>query len=140
MALVAAERDRWLLWIPVGIGLGIALYFMLPTEPPLWTGVAGLAGALAVIGIGRRHAGLIVVGIALAAPAAGFSAGQWRTVAVQAPILEKETRAQRITGRIVAVEDSGSGRRLILSPVVIPGIAAAATPDRVRSASSQGLQ
>jgi competence protein ComEC len=31
-----AERSRWMLWLPVAMGLGIALYFELPSEPPLW--------------------------------------------------------------------------------------------------------
>ena len=38
-----AERERWLLWLPVGMGVGIALYFALSREPPLWLGAAGLA-------------------------------------------------------------------------------------------------
>jgi len=28
-----AERGRWILWLPVAMGLGIALYFELPAEP-----------------------------------------------------------------------------------------------------------
>ena len=35
-----AERERWLLWLPVALGLGIGLYFALPLEPPLWLGPA----------------------------------------------------------------------------------------------------
>ena len=30
---IAAERDRWVLWLPVALGLGIAGYFSLPHEP-----------------------------------------------------------------------------------------------------------
>src|SRR5918994_2132086 len=37
-----AERERWLLWLPVALGSGIALYFALPVEPPLWLGASGL--------------------------------------------------------------------------------------------------
>ena len=35
-AAIAAERDRWVLWLPVGFGLGIAAYFSLPAEPETW--------------------------------------------------------------------------------------------------------
>ncbi|MGH6880366.1 MAG: hypothetical protein ACREFM_05570, partial [Hypericibacter sp.] len=38
--LLAAERDQWLLWAPVGLGVGVAVYFGLPSEPPLWFGPA----------------------------------------------------------------------------------------------------
>ena len=42
-----AERGRWMLWLPVAMGLGIAVYFELPVEPALWLGPA-MAGAAAV--------------------------------------------------------------------------------------------
>ena len=42
-AQLLAERERWLLWLPVGMGVGIALYFGLAREPPVWLGAAGLA-------------------------------------------------------------------------------------------------
>ena len=42
-----AERSRWMLWLPVALGLGIAIYFELPSEPALWAGPA-LAAALVV--------------------------------------------------------------------------------------------
>ena len=29
-----AERDRWILWLPAALGLGVAVYFQLPQEPP----------------------------------------------------------------------------------------------------------
>jgi hypothetical protein len=35
-----AERSRWMLWLPVAMGLGIAVYFELPSEPALWLGPA----------------------------------------------------------------------------------------------------
>ena len=43
-----AERSRWMLWLPVAMGLGIAVYFELPSEPALWLG-PGLAGAAFVL-------------------------------------------------------------------------------------------
>jgi competence protein ComEC len=30
------ERERWVLWLPVFMGLGVALYFMGHAEPDLW--------------------------------------------------------------------------------------------------------
>jgi competence protein ComEC len=35
-----AERSRWMLWLPVAMGLGIAVCFELPSEPALWLGPA----------------------------------------------------------------------------------------------------
>jgi competence protein ComEC len=35
-----AEPGRWMLWLPVALGLGIAIYFELPSEPAIWLGPA----------------------------------------------------------------------------------------------------
>ena len=45
LAWFAAERDRWILWIPVLIGFGVAIYFGLPGEPPAWVGPSLAIGA-----------------------------------------------------------------------------------------------
>jgi competence protein ComEC len=43
-----AEQGRWMLWLPVAMGLGIAIYFELPSEPALWLGPAlAAAGCVA---------------------------------------------------------------------------------------------
>jgi competence protein ComEC len=39
-----AERSRWMLWLPVALGLGIAVYFELPSEHALWLGPAHCGG------------------------------------------------------------------------------------------------
>src|SRR5215468_5487752 len=31
-----AERERWALWLPVFVGVGVGIYFWLTFEPPLW--------------------------------------------------------------------------------------------------------
>lgn len=36
--IVLPERERWLLWAPVCLALGVAGYFLLPMEPPIWLG------------------------------------------------------------------------------------------------------
>ena len=41
------DFQRWPLWLPVFLGLGICLYFSLPFEPPLW--IAG--GGMFVFGV-----------------------------------------------------------------------------------------
>ena len=40
LAQLQAERGRWLLWLPVALGLGIAIYYELPVEPAAWLGPA----------------------------------------------------------------------------------------------------
>ena len=57
-AQLLAERERWLLWLPVAMGMGIALYFGLASEPPVWVGAAGLGlVSLALLWLWRRLPG-----------------------------------------------------------------------------------
>ncbi len=133
-----AERERWILWLPVGFGLGVALYFALPTEPsplavplilPLlllvslfaWRqakalGQSGLAALLAAFSI------LMLLGLA---------AAQWRTYQVEAPTLERRG-AYQIEGEVLLVEARVKGDRLVLGDLLIEDIPSEATPARVR--------
>ena len=45
-AQLAAERDRFPVWLPVFMGAGVLAYFSLRTEPPPWLGAALLAPTL----------------------------------------------------------------------------------------------
>ena len=134
-----AERERWPLWVPVGLGTGVALYFALPGEPPPWSGPLATLVALALAVLGRRHQLRLVTAIAALALAAGFGAAQIRTAWVAAPVLEKEIRGVTVTGRVVVSEVRGNGRRLVLDRLRIAGLEPAATPARVR-VSLRGAQ
>ncbi|HEU0219139.1 MAG TPA: hypothetical protein VFQ90_20955, partial [Stellaceae bacterium] len=72
-AAFAAEHERHILWLPVFFGIGIALYFTLTVEPPVWLGtgttVVGVAAALLL----RRAPGWRAMAWCLTLAAAGFS-------------------------------------------------------------------
>ncbi len=54
-AALLAERERWPLWFPVGLGVGVGLYFLLRAEPSWWLGAAvSVACALALAIFWRR--------------------------------------------------------------------------------------
>jgi hypothetical protein len=88
----AAEGERRLLWLPVCFGAGIALYFSLTFEPPLWLGVvATLASGVAAFALHKRPylceaalaitmfcAGFALIGgDGMAAPSADAAAPSW---------------------------------------------------------------
>jgi len=80
-----AERERWILWIPVFLGAGIVLYFELPDEPPVWLGPLWIGCALVGVWFGRgRYLALVALGFVLVA--GGFEAAQVRTLLIAAPI------------------------------------------------------
>ena len=130
-AAIAAERDRWILWLPVGFGLGIAAYFSLPAEPEIWPLAASAVILVAAVILRRRPYGAVLIG--LAALAAGFSLAQLRTLTVAAPVLERRIGPATVTGTIEAVSlhRRGTRRVTILEPRIarLPG---EETPRRIR--------
>jgi competence protein ComEC len=132
-----AERERWLLWLPVALGLGIGLYFALPAEPPVWLGPALLL-PVALVWARPRPPGTadlqelrLPALLGLAAIAAGLSAASIRTQLVAAPVLERRG-AHVLEGQVLLVEDQVRGTRLTLGALAIEGLEPAATPAELR--------
>lgn len=123
-----------MLWVPVVFGSGIALYFSLENEPPIWLGMTGLALSLLALWLGRRRIETVLslVCIAAALLTAGFMVAQWRSAMVAAPVLEREVGPTTVEGRIVTVESRAKGPRVTLEKARIGGIGPAATPEKVR--------
>lgn len=141
--VLAAERERLALWLPVAFGGGIGLYFSLMQEPAAWLApvVAALSLAIAV-GL-REHIAVTVLAVSLAAAALGFTTVQWRAGLVAAPVIERRLGPVEIEGRIVAVEVRVEGKRLLLERLRIDGLAAAQTPAQIRLTarrSTEGLR
>jgi competence protein ComEC len=132
-----AERERWFLWLPVALGAGIAAYFALPVEPPVWLGATGLLLASVVLawlwwrlpsdafqGCAPGLLGLLVLLL-------GFAAATLRTQLVDAPVLERR-QAYELEATVLLVEDRTRGQRLLLGEPRIEGLQPAATPGRIR--------
>jgi len=111
--LLEAERDRWILWLPVALAIGVGLYFSLPAEPRPWFGAA--APVLAVVPplLLRRRSWAPLL-LLPAVVAAGFGAAQLRSRLVAAPVLAQPTGMIRLLGRVTAVEPIGHGQRVVL--------------------------
>lgn len=134
--VLEAERRRWLLWLPVALGTGMALLFDLPGEPPPWVAWLATAGGLVCIGLTlSAWRGAVTVGaallLALAAGCLGFALAQWRVDSVAAPILVR-AGAYGLEGRVVDLAPLPNGERVLLDQVRLDGVAAAATPALVR--------
>src|SRR5690242_21627088 len=75
-AALGPEAERRVLWLPVFFGTGIALYFSLTFEPPLWAGFAATVPAALAALLLRRHPGWRAAAVAIAFAAAGFTVMQ----------------------------------------------------------------
>jgi competence protein ComEC len=95
------------------LATGIAFYFSLASEPPFWLMIALPVAVLALLAVWRGREGWpLIAGLFLVA--AGFSAAQYRTVAVAAPVLAQPSGIFHLTGHVLAVEPVERGQRVLL--------------------------
>src|SRR6185437_8078088 len=131
-ATVAAEGERRVLWLPVCLGGGIALYFTLTVEPPLWLGAAVfLPIVIASLPLRRRPA---IAGtlVALAFVAAGFALVQAARWERGAPLLDHRLGAVPVSGRVVDVDTLDRGWRVIVASEPLPRLDPGEQPRLVR--------
>ena len=136
-----AERSRWMLWLPVALGLGIAVYFELPSEPALWLGPALAAAALVLVFFAPAGSLGRAVAIGLVAAAVGFGLIAWRTASVAAPTLSRPLFNINVEGRIADIQRLPEGVRVVLEAVRLKGNGVPPiemTPLKVRVSLSKG--
>lgn len=140
---LAAEADRWVLWLPVAVAAGILLHLAGPgplSAPAvaLVAAVGTAAGAAAFLHRrGRPFTGLVLAG--LAALAAGVLLLALRLALVEAPVLPR-AGVWTVEGRIAELEPRAPGVRLLLDRLAIEGLAPEATPERVRLTLRHGAE
>lgn len=128
-ALFLEERERWLLWLPVFLGMGIAIYFVLPSEPDWRFGAIALlllASLVALWPAGRLWLlpALFVSG--------GITIAALRTLSVAAPLVVESLGPLRLEGTLLAVDSGDSGTRLVLQDLMLEGVPPEQTPFKVR--------
>lgn len=128
------ERDRWLLWLPVPLALGIAFYFSLPVEPPLLAGPVALAMLVAIWAPFHANKVFMHFWIVALLIVMGFTAGCLRTWYVSAPVLEKKAYGVTVEGRVVEAVALEKGWRVVLDKIRLAEgeIKQKSLPERVR--------
>ncbi|MDB5685859.1 MAG: competence protein ComEC [Rhizorhabdus sp.] len=103
-AWLEAERDQLALWLPIGLGAGIAAWFALPTALA-WQGVAMMAAAigLAALLLGRGSRAGQVVGWFAIAMLVGLGIISAKAMWVAAPRIDRPVVAT-FSGTIEAVQ------------------------------------
>ena len=123
-----AEAERFGLWLPVFMGVGVLLYYSLRFEPPFWIAATAALPALAGARINPRFR---AVSYAVLATALGFAASQLATATSLPLEVGLQSHAISIAGRVRAVEALPAGRRITLESAVL-GDAQAPLRRRVR--------
>ncbi len=137
-AWLAAERGRFVLFLPVCMGAGIIAYFGRVAEPSIWpaAAIAVVTCALAVALPARPvlRAGLLAVGLA----AGGFATA--RLAAWRAPLWPAlPPGAVIVTGAVTAVEALPEGRRVTIGAPSLDSAAPLARAIRLRLRDSDDV-
>lgn len=130
--MLGAERDRWILWQPVALGVGVAAYFGLAVEPPTWLGPIVVAIAAVFAAFVWPNAWLRPAALGAASAALGFALVQVHAAVVAAPLAPDSDRPADVEGTVVYAEPWKNGVRLLLERPTIERLAPEATPARVR--------
>jgi competence protein ComEC len=99
-----AERDRLPLWLPVALGAGIAVWFVLP-RPALWSAIALTLAAIGLAALSMGQGGRAARALAIGAMtvAAGLLLIWARAERVAAPVLARPA-VVAMTARVERVE------------------------------------
>jgi competence protein ComEC len=120
-----AERDQLPLWLPVALGGGIALWFVLQ-DPMQWiAAMLALAGiALAAIAIGRSGRASRAVALAAGLAALGLGLAWWRASYVAQPVLARPAIVT-LTAQVEGVEPLPARElvRVRLTPIAAQAVA-----------------
>lgn len=131
--MLLAQRGGLFPFVPVFLGVGIALYFALRIEPPVWALILSAAlGGLALIWHLRSRSAFAPVICAVAMVALGLALAGTRAHLVAGPVLDWRYYGP-VTGRVVALDRSASDAlRITLDRVWLTNVPLSETPTRVR--------
>lgn len=98
------QKDRWILWIPVFMALGIGIYFSLNFEPNIWLGISFLFISVLIIILlyVKRKNFLLLIPVFLFL--LGFTAAQIQTHNISASMLLKKTYPLEIIATVSEIE------------------------------------
>lgn len=126
------ERERWGLWAPVVLSIGIISYFALPFEP--WISIS-LILTLCLVGLlafSRSYSGAmicsLITGMLLLL---GFLVAQIETWRIGTPLLERSIIGV-VTGKVLSLDKADRGYRLILETNSIEHVERDRTPKLLR--------
>lgn len=109
------ERERWVLWLPVLIGLGITIYFSLTFEPQIYESGSflTLTSCLALISR-RRFPALSLISLMLAIMAVGFFSAATHSHYAKSNKIKETDKPIWVRGTVETIDVMNYGNRLIL--------------------------
>jgi len=126
------EKDHFFLWILVLLAVGIAFYFGITTELPVWIGLTCVFISGLTTYYLRDYYIVFLSTLSLTIIFIGFSSAQLRTFHIDTKVLPYSVGPAQIQGRIVEVIPHEKGVKLVLDNLQISRLRADHVPSRVR--------
>jgi competence protein ComEC len=129
---ILSEHERWFLWAPVLLGIGVGGYFTLPIEPASWAAPIAVFVCALTLWRGWENSAVYLIAGAAGLMSFGVCVAQLKTNFVAAPVLVKSYGPGPVSGKVVRLERLPRGPRVVLEQVKLRGVSAKETPHRVR--------
>lgn len=126
-----SERDRFSLWIPVFIGLGILGYFALKTEPSMQGSIIAGVSLFLMLILFRKYKQFQFFLKLLCLIYLGFVVSQIRTAWIATPILSAEYKGV-VEGNVEEIDHLEKTARLTLSDVYLRKMPKDQRPKKIR--------
>ena len=117
----------------IAFAVGIAIYFALPFEPPLWgcAFIAVILGGLYWI-LNRRALAFAGFALCVLMVVLGIGRAASHSLSADAPKLPHYERSYDVTGWVSGIDSSGKGLRYVIEVESLRGIAPDKTPRAIR--------
>lgn len=129
---ILTERERWAYWLPVLIAIGIAVYFRLPVEPPLWLPVLLFTLSACVWFVWRRSERASYALVCVVAVMAGVLSASIRTYVIYTPMLDRNLGPVMIEANVDEREARENGSRLLLGDIKLERRTGIDVPKHIR--------
>ncbi|WP_035980937.1 ComEC/Rec2 family competence protein [Bradyrhizobium sp. STM 3843] len=137
-ARAEAGVGRFLPWVPVAFGAGIALYFTADHEPVLWV-AATLALMLSAAAFLLRRHRLFPIAVMIAATAAGFTVATARTARLAHTVLARPLYSVALSGFVETRDIRERSDRFVLRVTEMESPRGEITLARVRLSVKKGM-
>jgi competence protein ComEC len=129
--LAELDARRLFLWLPVSMGIGVALFFAADGVPSAWPGLlcAGVCAAAAWRNRMRLYAPVLLTGAACLF--SGFGAAALKTALIAAPALDRPAFAT-LAGFVETVDAGPQGGRMVLMLTGFETSFSVTKPERLR--------
>lgn len=127
---IREESAQVFFWLPVFLGIGIAIYFALPREPALWHGgvrAVFLLVLLLLVYVARKRLLFLLLMSGI-----GFMLMQHRAHQLEAPVWHGDEKPRWVHGTVERIEALPKGYRVLLKEVDVWQVPVEETPVRIR--------